>query len=275
MRDFALLNTGGKGVVMSLRQPDLSKALMPRDDFEFLHRNEWFEVVDEDGLITTIYPAKRFLAKPPKNAQVYRGGLVFMPAGTVAADQYNLYRGMLLEPDESGSWSLLRDLLHEVWAQGDDDITAWLVEYLMRIIAYPGEKVDTSIAIRGGYGDGKSVVFVLLRAIMGDMLLRVSNHRMILGDFNEALIGKLVTVLGEAAFAGDKAAFDKMKELITGKDVLINPKFKAPITVDNYSRLIVISNHDHFLHIKPGDRRYTVLRVLPRLEWHRQVRTAP
>ena len=33
VRDFAILNTGGKGVVMSLRQPDLSKALMPRDDF--------------------------------------------------------------------------------------------------------------------------------------------------------------------------------------------------------------------------------------------------
>ena len=45
----------------------------------------------------------------------------------------------------------------------------------MHIIAYPGEKVETSIAIRGGYGDGKSVVFVLLRAILGDMLLRVSN----------------------------------------------------------------------------------------------------
>ena len=75
-----------------------------------------------------------------------------------------------------------------------------------------------------------------------------------------------MTVLEEAAFAGDKAAFDKMKELITGEDVLINPKFKAPITVDNYSRLIVISNHDHFLHIKPGDRRYTVLESSP--AWH-------
>ena len=103
----------------------------------------------------------------------------------------------------------------------------------------------------------------LMSTILGDMLLRVTNHRMILGDFNEAMLGKLLTVFEEAAFAGDKAAFDKMKELITGEKVLINPKFKAPITVDNYSRLVVISNHDHFLHIKPGDRRYTVLESRP------------
>ena len=45
--------------------------------------------------------------------------------------------------------------------------------------------------------------------------------------------------------------------------MLVNPKFKAPITIDNYSRLIVISNHDHFLHIKQGDRRYAVLESCP------------
>jgi hypothetical protein len=134
----------------------------------------------------------------------------------------------------------------------------------MHIVAHPGEKVGTSIAIRGGPGDGKSIVCEhLMSRILGDMLLRVANQRIILGDFNESLTGKLLTVLEEAAFAGDKAAFDRMKELITGETVLINPKFKAPITVNNYSRLIVISNHDHFLHLKPGDRRYTVLESAP------------
>jgi len=245
---------------MALQQRDISKAIMPRDDFEFLHRNEWFEVVREDGSKTTIFPAKRFVAKPPKNAQVYRGGFVFKPSGTVAADEYNLYRGMLIEPDSSGDCSMLYDLIREVWARGDEQIAQWVIEWLMHIVAFPGQKVGTSIAIRGDPGDGKSIVCEqLMSQILGDMLLRVANQKMILGDFNEALIGKLLTVLEEAAFAGDKATFDKMKELITGGKVLINPKFKAPITVDNYSRLIVISNHDHFLHLKLGDRRYTVL----------------
>ncbi len=111
-------------------------------------------------------------------------------------------------------------------------------------LRYPGQKVGTSIAIRGGYGDGKTIVLEnLMSRILGDLLLLVTNHRMILGDFNEAMLGKLLIVCEEAAFAGDKAAFDRMKDLITGEKMLINPKFKAPITVDNYARLVVISNH--------------------------------
>ena len=69
---------------------------------------------------------------------------------------------MLIEPDPSGSCSLLHDLIREVWAQGDRTTTEWVIEWLMHIIAYPGQKVGTSIAIRGGYGDGKGIVFETL-----------------------------------------------------------------------------------------------------------------
>ena len=275
VRDFAILNTGGKGVVMSLHEPDLSKALMPRDDFEFLHRNEWIETISADGKINTVYPAKEFLRKPPKATQVYHGGLVFKPSGTVAADEYNLYRGMLIEPDESGSCELFKKLIRDVWVQGDDTAYQWVLEWFMHIIAHPGAKVSTSIAIRGEYGDGKSIVTEkLMRTILGDMLLRVANQKLILGDFNEAAIGKLLITLEEAAFAGDKAAFDRLKEQITGDKVVINPKFKAPVVVDNYARMLIVSNHAHFLHLKPGDRRYVVLEILAELEGHEQVPSA-
>jgi hypothetical protein len=264
IRDYAVVNTGGKGVVLNLRQPDLSKAIMPRDDFEFLHREDWFETASKDGTVRTVYPAKEFLIKPPRGTQVYHGGLVFKPSGTVAADEYNLYRGMLIEPNESGSCELFKDLIRDVWVQGDEATYQWVLEWLMHIIAYPGEKVSTSIAIRGDYGDGKSIVTEkLMRSILGDMLLRVANQKLILGDFNEAAIGKLLITLEEAAFAGDKAAFDRLKEQITGEKVVINPKFKAPVVVDNYARMMVVSNHPHFLHLKPGDRRYTVLESSP------------
>ena len=40
---------------------------------------------------------------------------------------------------------------------------------------------------------------------------------------------------------------------------MINAKFKAPITLDNHARFVVISNQEHFLHLDDNDRRYTVL----------------
>src|SRR5262249_39606611 len=129
---------------------------------------------------------------------------------------------------------------------------------------FPGDKIGTSIAIRGTHGDGKSIVTEQLMApIYGDMLLRVTNQNMILGDYNEALSGKLLVALEEAAFAGDKQAFGRLKELVTGRDVLVNPKHKSPITIDNYARMIIISNQRHFMDIEHGDRRYTVLNSVP------------
>ena len=113
IKRFAIINTGGKGVVMNLHQPDLSTAIMPREDFEFLHRHEWFEVGDR-----TFYPARAFLEKPPRGVQVY-DKLVFRPSGTVGAKDYNLYKGFLLEPDESGSCDLFHDLLRDVWCGND------------------------------------------------------------------------------------------------------------------------------------------------------------
>ncbi len=74
-------------------------------------------------------------------------------------------------------------------------------------------------------------------------------------------MGKLVTVLEEAAFARDTRSFDRLKDLITADQTVINAKFKAPIDIENFSRLVLISNHPHFLHIQPGDRRYTVLEL--------------
>ena len=257
--DFAIINSGGKAMILKLDQHDLSKAMMTASDFEMLYRKDWVDIVGPDGHKRTVYPPKQFIAKPPKNARVYHDGFVFKPCGTVKATEYNLFRGMLIAPDPSGSCSLFHDLIKEVWAQGNPDIYEWVIEYLFHIIARPGERIGTSIAIRGDYGDGKSIVFKRLQTILGDMLLTVANQNLILGEYNEALLGKLVTVLEEAAFAKDKQAFDRLKELITGETVVINPKFKAPIAVENYSRMFLISNHDHFLHTQPNDRRYTVI----------------
>lgn len=253
---FAFLGQGGNGYILDMLQPDVSKAVMSTEGFELLHRDQWF--IGADGQV--VYPAKCYLAKPPHSAQFYRGGLVFEPSATVGADQYNLYRGLLIEPDASGSCDLFKELLRDVWAHGDQIIYEWVLEWFMHIIAFPGEKVSTSIAIRGDYADGKSFPTErAMSAILGDMLMRVADQNAVLGDFNEALIGKLMIVLEEAAFAGDKAAFDRLKELVTGPTISINQKFKSRFTVRNHARMMLVSNHEHFMHIKPKDRRYAVL----------------
>jgi hypothetical protein len=99
----------------------------------------------------------------------------------------------------------------------------------------------------------------MLHQILGDMMLKVADHKQVLGDFNESVVGKLAIVLEEAAFVGDKKLFDRLKEQVTGETVHVNPKGKPAFTADNYARVFITSNHLHFMHLGDYDRRYVVL----------------
>jgi len=257
----------GKSYVLDLQEPAIGKALVAHEDFKKIYKNDYSEVVTPEGL-KIVYHAEEWLRLPPPDAQFYTQGLVFKPSSSagqnVSPNQYNLFSGFLIEPDPSGSCDLFYKLLRDVWVQGDESLFQWVTEFFMHPLRFPGDKIGTSLAIRGTHGDGKSIVTEQLMApIYGDMLLRVTNQNMVLGDYNEALSGKLLVALEEAAFAGDKKAFARLKELVTGRDVLVNPKHKAPITIDNYARMIIISNQRHFMDIEHGDRRYTVLNSVP------------
>lgn len=50
--------------------------------------------------------------------------------------------------------------------------------------------------------------------------------------------------------------------MITGDKIMINPKFKTPIEIQNYSRVVIITNNDHAAQIKAGDRRYSVFETV-------------
>ncbi|MBS0235343.1 MAG: hypothetical protein JSR99_17885 [Proteobacteria bacterium] len=257
----------GKTYVLNLHEPAIGKALVAHQDFKKIYKNDYSEVMTPKGP-QTVFHAEEWLELPPPDAQFYTEGLVFKPTSSagqnVSPNQYNLFSGFLIDPDPSGSCDLFYKLLRDVWVQGNEELLNWVAEFFMHPLRFPGDKIGTSIAIRGTHGDGKSIVTEQLMApISGDMLLRVTNQKMVLGDYNEALSGKLLVALEEAAFAGDKQAFARLKELVTGRDVLVNPKHKSPITIDNYARMIIISNQRHFMNIEPGDRRYTVLNSVP------------
>ena len=262
--EFAILGQGGNAYVMKLDEPDVAASLMKFPAFEQLHRDDWY--LGNKGNI--VYPSKWWLKCPTDSTQIYRGGLVFKPPGSrqqnVRPDEYNLFAGFLVEPDPSGSCQLFYDLLQDVWCRDDAVLSAWLQEWFFHIIRFPGDLSGVALGVSGGQGDGKNFPFeYMMRTLLGDMLGIVTNQNVVLGNHNEILIGKLLMVYNKSAFAKDVGAFQKIKGLTTDPSVVINPKFKSPITIDNYARSVFISNHDHFLHMEFGDRRNVVFHTRP------------
>ena len=259
---YAHINVGGKHMIVDRRAPKEDSSLMPSVDFEKLHAKDRTDYLPEGSpKLKTIYWAKEFVTRPPEETTVYSKGFVFDPRpGATCNDRLNLYTGMKVEAKAGGSCKLLRRLILEVWCAGDEKLAAWVWEWLQHAVARPWERADTAIAVRGGFGAGKSIVFgKVLKKILGDLLLIVEKEDQVLGNFNGAMKGKIVVVMEEAAFGGNAALFDKLKHVITSDEITINDKHKSAYSVDNFARMVIISNHDQFLNIAPGDRRYTVL----------------
>jgi hypothetical protein len=166
---------------------------------------------------------------------------------------------MNVTPSPQGSCDLFKRLIFEVWAAGDVELGEWVWEYILHLVARPGELPGTAIAIRGEGGEGKSVVFVLLRRILGDMLLSVSDHEQVLGNFNESVVGKLAIVLEEATFVGHPHIFSRLKDRVTNETIHVNPKGRPAFSADNFARTFIVSNNEHFLLLDDFQRRNTVL----------------
>lgn len=82
-----------------------------------------------------------------------------------------------------------------------------------------------------------------------------------MGNFNGHLEHCLMFTLDEASWAGDKAAEGILKDLITGKEHIIERKGLEPYAVDNHTRVVIIGNEDWVVPASEDERRFAVFGV--------------
>jgi hypothetical protein len=81
------------------------------------------------------------------------------------------------------------------------------------------------------------------------------------GNFNDHLKDKLFIFADEALFAGDKAAANVLKAMITEPTTVIEPKFVNAYTLPNYKKIAIASNELWVVSADTDARRYAVFRV--------------
>ena len=64
----------------------------------------------------------------------------------------------------------------------------------------------------------------------------------------------------------DSRAIDRLKSLISEKEVSLELKGKDPVRIPNFARFIFASNHDHVIQADPKERRYLMLEPKPLYE---------
>jgi hypothetical protein len=177
---------------------------------------------------------------------------------------FNLWQGWTItahKPDAKHSWSLLKQHIHEVVANGDPAVAKYVIDWMAHGLQQPEKLPEVAIVMLGGEGTGKGILARSLGDLYGRHFAHLSTPQMLTGTHNDLMKDKLLVFADENFFAGDHAVASALKAMITEPTMLINPKYVNAFKLPNYRRFIIASNESWAIPAGPDARRYAVFQV--------------
>lgn len=175
--------------------------------------------------------------------------------------EYNTWYGWGCEP-KPGSvkpWTELLDLLF-----GDQqESRRWFEQWLAYPLQQPGTKLFTSAVLWGPEtGTGKSLIGYTMGEIYSRNFGEIGNQELH-ASFNEWAINKQF-ILGDEISGSDKRQeADKLKALITQRQLRINMKNLPTYVVPDCVNYYFTSNHPDAFFLSDADRRFFIHRTAP------------
>lgn len=199
----------------------------------------------------------------------------FDPAETDESIRCNLWAGWPTQP-KRGKCDALLELLEYLCGTEADNKAAvrdWVLNWLAYPIQHAGAKMKTALVFHGPQGVGKNLFFEAVMAIYGDYG-RIVDQSAVEDKFNDWASKKLFMVCDEVVARMELYHLkNKLKSLITGEWIRINPKNVSPHDERNHVNLVFLSNERQPLVLERDDRRYMVVYVPDKLpaEFYKRV----
>lgn len=161
---------------------------------------------------------------------------------------------------------LILQHIKEVYCNGCDISYEYFLDLLYFILKYPEKPLGVATFLYSNkQGSGKNVILDFLQKyVFGDTLTYYTTGlENVLEKHNHMLKNKKVVVVDELASAQDTfhGNFDKLKSMMTGGSIVINPKGVNQYSIKNVLGWFLISNNEDCLKIESSDRRYFCLNV--------------
>ena len=193
------------------------------------------------------------------------GGVTFMPNTEICPpDVYNLWKGFRISAMQ-GDCSLYLSHLEKVICAGDQSAYKYLVGWLAHMVQKPDEKPSVAVFMRSVMGAGKDTMIRAISEILGIHATTQNGDDQITGKFQGALQEKLFVYINEAEITDNRGA-DRLKSLISEKEVSLELKGKDPVRIPNFARFVFSSNRDHVIQADPRERRYLMVEPRPMFE---------
>lgn len=184
----------------------------------------------------------------------------FDPGERDSTIRCNLWGGWPTVP-KAGDCQALLDLLEHLCSSESDPqiVFDWVLRWLAYPIQHPGAKMKTALIFHGAQGIGKNLFFEAYMSIYGEYG-RVIDQSAIEDKFNDWASRKLFLVADEVVARMELYHLkNKLKALVTGDSIRINPKNVTPHDERNCVNLVFLSNERQPIVLERDDRRYTVI----------------
>lgn len=215
---------------------------------------------------TTVKTVEKSAAKEwlkwPARAMVHK--VTYAPgAPRITGDsELNVWKGWAVAP-APGSVELWTELLSYLFKGARPEDRKWFEQWLAWPLQHPGEKLYSCCVLWGGHhGTGKSAIGYTMFKIYGDNGTEIGD-RDLYSTHNEWAEHKQFVMGDEITSGGEnkRSSADRMKSMITQKQLRLNPKYISSYTVPDCINYYFTSNHPDSFFIDDNDRRYFVHEV--------------
>jgi len=184
----------------------------------------------------------------------------FDPSGTKPGVTCNLFAGWPTVPVEGNCEKLLQLLWHMCGNEANQRaLYDWVLKWLAYPLQHPGAKMKSTIVIHGPQGTGKNMFFDEYMKLFGDYG-RVLDQAALEDKFNDWASRKLFLLADEVVARTEVYHLkNKLKALITGDRIRINPKNIQAYEEDNHANLVFLSNEAMPVVLEEDDRRHAVI----------------
>jgi hypothetical protein len=206
----------------------------------------------------------------PQRRWVLKKNIVFDPTNTPSPAEsgptatVNLFNGWPMKPKQGKCIQILTLLSH--LCDGNEEMETWIARWLAYPLRNPGAKMETSIIMHGDEGSGKNFFFErVVKPIYGEYGYVIGNDQLE-SKFNDWASMKLFMVADEVVTRAElKQMKGKLKGLISGDTVIVNPKGLPEHVEKNQMNFVFLSNELQPLALDKTDRRYLVVWTPPAL----------
>lgn len=191
----------------------------------------------------------------------------FDPSERDATVKCNLWGGWPTQPKDGDS-DTLRELLWHL-CSGEPNVQEvynWVLKWLAYPIQYPGAKMKTALVFHGPQGVGKNIFFEAIMAMYGEYG-RIIDQAAVEDKFNDWASRKLFLIADEVVARAELwHTKNKLKGIITGEWIRINPKNMGAYDERNHVNMVFLSNETKPVVLEDDDRRYAVVWTPPKLD---------